>query len=247
MPERLIAKLSRFAPFTSEQRHALRSLVRKPRQVAPRMDIQREGEMHRGMHLLLDGFAMRYKELPGGSRQVVALMVPGDVCGAGATLLHRADHSVATLTSSTVTTLEPDALMATFEAHPIINRAFSWSSLVDEATLREWLLNLGRRLADKRIAHLFCEMLVRLQNVGCAAEDSLQFPLTQSDLADITGLSVVHVNRTLNALRADGLISRSGRVLMIPDVPKLKAFCGFDGNYLHLEGQHEIPGHPHAV
>ena len=109
-----------------------------------------------------------------------------------------------------------------------------WSTLVDEAILREWVGNIGRRTASQRIAHLLCELLVRLKAVGLAEDDVYEFPLTQAELADAAGLSTVHVNRTLQELRAAGLITLKSRLLTIRDVERLKALAGFDPAYLHL-------------
>jgi CRP-like cAMP-binding protein len=118
--------------------------------------------------------------------------------------------------------------------HPAVARALRMGTLVDEATLREWLLNVGCRSAVERIAHLFCEVLLRLQAVGLASEDSYALPLTQAELGDTTGLSNVHVNRTLQELRRQGLIElKSGR-LKILNLPRLRAIAEFKANYLHL-------------
>jgi CRP-like cAMP-binding protein len=105
---------------------------------------------------------------------------------------------------------------------------------VDEAVLREWLVNMGRRPADQRIAHMFCEVRRRLDAVGLAPDATMDFPLSQTDLADSAGLSPVHVNRMIQQLRDEGLISWRGRVLQVLDVGALEAFAGFDPNYLHL-------------
>jgi CRP-like cAMP-binding protein len=121
------------------------------------------------------------------------------------------------------------------KGHPRINRALWWATLVDESTLREWLVNMGRREAAAQMAHLFCELLLRLQTVGLATENDFDLPVTQDELADTLGLSAVHVNRVLQQLRQDGLISLEGKRLTIHDVERLKAFAGFDPSYLHLD------------
>lgn len=107
--------------------------------------------------------------------------------------------------------------------------------MVDEAILREWLVNMGQREAPQQLTHLFCELLVRLQVAGIGAADGYQFPLTQEDLADVLGITTVHVNRTLQALREEGLIVLRRHRLDIPDVERLKAYCDFDPDYLHLK------------
>jgi len=120
------------------------------------------------------------------------------------------------------------------EWHPAVARSLRISTLVDEATLREWLLNVGRRTAVERIAHLFCELLLRLQAVGLVSENSVALPLTQVDLADTTGLSTVHVNRALQELRRQGLIELTRGRLTILNQPRLRALAEFKANYLHL-------------
>jgi CRP-like cAMP-binding protein len=144
------------------------------------------------------------------------------------------DHGVLTLTNCTVAQIPREALLEMTEKHPRIVRALWWTTIVDEAIVREWVANVGRRTASQRIAHLFCELLTRLKAVGLAEDDPFEFPLTQAELADATGLSTVHVNRTLQELRASGLITLKGRLLAIHDAERLKALAGFDPIYLHL-------------
>ena len=109
------------------------------------------------------------------------------------------------------------------------------ATLVNEATLREWLVIVGHRTSDGRVAHLFCELLLRLKAVGRATDDSYELPITRSDLADTTGLSTVHVNRTLQNLRDQGLIELTAGRLKILDIPRLERLAEFKPNYLHLE------------
>ena len=117
---------------------------------------------------------------------------------------------------------------------PALARALWWAALVDEATLREWLVNIGARPAEERVAHLLCELLLRLKTIGLASDNSYEPPLTQAELADTTGLTNVHVNRVLQRLRGDGLITLRGKRLVILDVERLNAFSGFTPNDLHL-------------
>ena len=105
---------------------------------------------------------------------------------------------------------------------------------MEKGTLREWLVNMGQRDADRQMAHLFCELLVRLQVVGCTDANTFAFPISQVDLGDTLGITSVHVNRVLQDLRAQGLIVWKSRQIHIPDVEQLKTFAGFDPSYLHL-------------
>ena len=233
--ERFIGKLKRFTLLSLSDESALYEITRTKMQVAARTDLQREGDLHDKVRVMLDGFAVRYKTLPDAERQIVSFLVPGDMCDPFGFVLPTADHGIATLTSCTVAILHPNDILAAAEAHPSIARALWWSSLVNGATLREWLLNVGRRPAEHRVAHLLCEMLVRLQAVGLATENSYAFPVTQQDLAETTGLSAVHTNRMLQSLRGQGLIGLRSGAVTIPDVERLKAFCGFQSHYLHLQ------------
>ena len=189
------------------------------------------------MLLVIKGFACRYKLRADGTRQIVAYLLPGDMCDPDGPLLDRADHFVGTLSACTVATVPREALVTVMQDFPAIARAVRIASLVDEATLREWLLNVGRRTAEERLAHLFCEVLLRMRAVGLVDGNRCDLPATQTDLADTTGLSVVHVNRVLQEMRRQRLIALSAGKLEILDLPRLRALAEFKPNYLHLEEQ----------
>lgn len=234
VPNPVIRKLEHGARLSPADRALLDELTSQVTEVAAHQDLAREGDTGAEVHVVLSGFACRYKSLPDGGRQIMAWLVPGDFCDLHLAVLGEMDHSIATLTDSRISTLPRNGLEVVTDAHPGLMRAFWWATLVDEAVLREWLVNMGRRPGDQRVAHLLCEVLARLQAVGLADDGEIDFPLTQIDLADTVGLSAVHVNRIIQQLREDGLIVwRSGR-LRIPDVPALQAMAGFDPAYLHL-------------
>lgn len=191
------------------------------------------------MNLILEGFACRYKMLPDGTRQIVAYLVLGDFCDLHVFILKVMDHTIATLSRCTVVKISRAPILELME-RPAIARAFWWPALVDEATLREWLVNVGARTAEQRIAHLRCELLL-LQTVGLTNGDTYELPITQAELADTVGLTSVHVNRVLQRLRRDGLITLKGKNLVIPDLERLKAFSGFNPNYLHLADRDGVP------
>jgi CRP-like cAMP-binding protein len=189
------------------------------------------------VHLILEGFAFRYKVLPDGQRQIVAYLIPGDLCDLHVSILGEMDHGIATVTPCKVAYIPGQTIEEITEKHPRITRALWWATLVDEGTLREWLVSMGRRPAEKQMAHIFCELLLRLQIVGLATENSFELPMTQEQLGDTLGLSTVHVNRVLQDLRRDGLITLRDKVLTIHDVEELKRFADFDPNYLHLKNR----------
>jgi CRP-like cAMP-binding protein len=232
----LFGKLEQFGPLSEEHRTALRDAALEVRSFRPREDIIREGERPDVVHLLLKGWAARYKDLPGGERQIMAFLIPGDLCDIHTTLLDQMDHSIGTLSPAKVAFIARERMEAMLEKGDALSRALWWATLVDEAVLREWLVNLGQRPAEKRLAHMVCEMLLRARAVGLTNDDSFEMPVTQEQLGDALGMSTVHMNRTLQALRAQGLINYHGKRMTIDDLPRLMAFSDFNPNYLHQNG-----------
>jgi CRP-like cAMP-binding protein len=239
---RLTRKLEAFGPLPDADKRLLDEVIRPAHEVGPRVDLIREGDAPSHVNLILEGFACRYKMLPDGTRQIVAYLVPGDFCDLHVFILKAMDHSIATLSRCTVVKIPQPRILGLLE-RPAIARAFWWAALVDEATLREWLINIGARPAEQRVAHLLCELLLRLETVGLAAGDTYELPITQAELADTVSLTSVYVNRVLQRLRGEELIALKGKNLVIPDVARLKAFSGFNPNYLHLSDRDGIREH----
>ncbi|BAM88917.1 putative transcriptional regulator, Crp/Fnr family [Bradyrhizobium oligotrophicum S58] len=183
--------------------------------------------------MILTGWAARYKSLADGRRQIVNFVLPGDTCDAQIYLLERLDHSIAALTSISYAELDRDRFESLLAADRRLAEALWCETLSNAAIQREWTLNLGRRDAFERVAHLLCEVMARLRVVGLIDGNSCAFPITQMDLADATGLSVVHVNRTLQELRSAGLIVLRDRTLTIRDPEALMDAALFDPDYLH--------------
>lgn len=235
MPNPLIRKLEAFGPLPDADKALLDEVARTAKEVEARTDLALEGEAPYKIHLVMDGFACRYKALANGSHHIVAYLLPGDFCDLHAFLQKRLDHSVATLSLCRVVELSRSRFEELTE-RPAILKGLWWSTLVDEGTLREWLVNIGGRPADQRISHLLCELLTRLETVGMTVGHGFQLPLTQADLGATVGLSNVHVNRIIQQLRADELITLKGRNLVILDRRRLEALAEYDPNYLHLEG-----------
>ncbi|MGI3899350.1 MAG: Crp/Fnr family transcriptional regulator [Janthinobacterium lividum] len=176
----------------------------------------------------------RYKHLANGRRQVVAYLTPGDFCDLHIHVLKAMDHSIATVSACKIVEIPRHRIVEMTE-RPALARALWWATLVDEGTLREWLLNVGQRPALERIAHLFCEFYVKLCAAGMVTGGSFSLPLTQEDVGDATGLSTVHVNRCLQQLRELGLLKVRRGLVEINDTGGLIQFCGFNPNYLHLD------------
>lgn len=232
----LVRKLEQFVRL-SQPDHAIlnRAAAERVRRFASRVDIVREGDKPKDVHLILSGWACRYKQLEDGRRQVVSFFLPGDICDVNVFILREMDHSIGTITPVTVADLPREFFDEVAARHPRIVTAFWWETLVNAAIQREWTMNLGQRTALERTAHLLCEVWLRLRLAGLTKGDSCEFPLTQADLADATGLSKVHVNRTLQELRANGLIVLKGRTLSVPDFDRLMRAGLFNPNYLHMD------------
>lgn len=240
MAQALALRLDAFTRLSPEDRAAISRLSKTTRVVPPRRDLIREGETPKFVHLMTDGWACRYKTLPDGRRQIVAFFVPGDFCDLNVYVLKEMDHSIGAITRLCVADITREDMDTLTERHPRITQGLWWEALVNSAIQREWTLNVGQRTAYERIAHLLVELFLRLRTVGLTQGDGCDFPLTQNDLADATGLTAVHVNRTLQELRRDGLIVLERKRLTIPDLKKLMAASMFNSNYLHLdhEGRH---------
>lgn len=233
MTNPLLAKLEAVAALSADDRNTIETICNGARTIGHHKDIVREGEKPEHIHIMLDGWAARYKTLPDGSRQITAFLLPGDICDMGAAVLKHTDHSVVALTQVTIASITRAALIEATRERSSLAQAFWWASLVDEAVLRTWIVNLGRRDAYARIAHLLCELHARLKRVGLVQDGEFSLPLTQEQLADALGLTSVHVNRTLQRLRTEGLVELRNRTLTILDAERLGEAATFDPGYLH--------------
>ncbi len=236
----MASKLESFTKLSADDRAALNSIAKNTRFVDPRRDLISEGDKPRYVHLVIDGWGARYKTLPDGKRQIVSLFLPGDFCDLNIYILKQMDHSIGAITRLKVAMITPEEMNKLTSERPRVTQALWWHELVTTAIQREWTLNLGQRSAYERLAHLLAELYLRLKTVGRATGGRCDFPLTQNDLAEATGLTAVHVNRTLQELRGDGLIELERRQLHILDIERLKDASMFNPNYLHLdhEGRH---------
>src|ERR1700690_590096 len=231
----LLRKLSNFTKLSEEESNAVNECINDVHEFAAREDVIAQGERTGGVKLLLEGFACRYKVLEDGRRQIVAYFVPGDLCDLRVFILKRMDHSIGAIVGSKVATISPENILRLTEHYPTLTRALWWSTLVEEAVAREWIVNVGQRNALERMAHLFCELLYRFRAVGLNQGLSCTLPLTQVELAETLGLSAVHVNRTLQELRRQKLITLDGGTLTIQNLRALEELSFFSAEYLHLD------------
>ena len=232
----LIRKLGQFARLSAADRRALEGLSSgRQRHVGARADVVEEGENPEAVNLIVDGWACRYKTLEDGRRQIVSFFLPGDIGDLNMFILSEMDHSVGAITPVKVAEITREMLDKITRDHPRVTQALWWETLVSASIQREWTLSLGQRDAAERLAHLFCELFIRLRSVGLTDGDSCDFPVPQTALAEAAGLSPVHVNRTLMALREAGLLTLGRKRLTIPDLGALMSAGLFNPHYLHLE------------
>lgn len=232
MVSRLTANLQLFGPLSADEQQAVESLIVSTRLMAAGEDLAVEGDAPTHCRVLLDGQAFRHRTLPDGRRQIMSFHIPGDVCDLQGLFLGM-DHNVTALSAGEIGLIPHAKLSEAIETYPRIARAFWRASLVEAAIFREWMVGMGRRSAYARIAHLFCEVTVRMRAAGLVHQNRAVFPITQQHLSDSLGLSAVHTNRTLQALRGEGLLSFQGGELVVLDWPGLKAAGEFDAGYLH--------------
>ena len=230
----LIRKLESIFTLTDKERKALQNLPMQIAVIKDDQDIVREGDSPSRSCLILSGFTCTYKVTAEGKRQIVSFNIPGDIPDLQSLHLEVLDNSLGTLTPCRVGFITHEALRDLCVRYPRITAAFWRETLVDASIFREWLLNVGRREAYNRMAHLLCELLVRLRAVGLADDHACNLPITQAEFGDAIGVTTVHVNRVLQELRADGLIQSKGTRLSVPDWHKLTKAGEFDPGYLHL-------------
>lgn len=239
MINRWTIKMEQFTTFSEMEKRRLDHLIwGKREEHAPKDDIIAEGAHASHCHLVLSGLACRYKLLPDGGRQIMAFLIPGDLCDAEVFILKEMDHGIAAITPTTTAVITAEAMKALLRETSSLGEALWWGTLTDLGVLRARIVDEGRRSAYMRIAHLFYEMLVRYRMVDLTDGNTFVFPVTQTDLADATGLTPVHVNRMLKKLKEDGLVRFEGGLVTVTDPELLKEAAQFNGTYLHLDRVH---------
>jgi CRP-like cAMP-binding protein len=230
----LTSRLEEYIALADEDRAELARLgSQSTRRISARQDLIREGEKPHCLYLIVEGWACHYRSLPDGRRQTVDFAIPGDLCDLNLFILDRMDHSIAAITKLKVAEIAREDFFRIVANNPNVTTALWWQELVSKSIHREWIVNVGQRTAQERIGHLFCEMFLRLQTVGLTNGLTCDFPPTQTDIAEATGLTPVHVNRTIQELRRQGLVMLDRTKLTIPDMPALQAASLFNPDYLH--------------
>ena len=235
--DRMLHKLRRCGALDSADEAAVRALPFKMRQIAASQYIVREGQLPKRCGVICEGYAYRQKLTVDGDRQIVMVLVPGDLLDLQNLFLTESDHDIQALTVTSIAEVPIGAIADLVAARPGVGRALWADSLVEASITREWLLNVGRRNARTRIAHLLCEFRQRLQTIGEGEESGYELPMTQEQMGDALGLTPVHVNRMLQGLERDGLINRRQRRVTVEDWEALKLAAQFNPRYLHLHNE----------
>ena len=232
----LISKFDHLYPLSADEQSTLEGAFSRVVYFQADEDVVLEGERPSECNVLLEGMTIRYKILEDGKRQIFSFHIPGDIYDAQSFLLDEMDHSVATLTRCKVAVISHAAMKDLTEAYPRIARAIWKETLADASIFREWMANIGRRSAYERIAHLMCELVAKRYAVGLSNDHTrIDWPITQEEMGDALGLSLVHINRTLKELRGEGLIRLKNSQLDILDWDRLQRAGQFEPGYLHLK------------
>jgi CRP-like cAMP-binding protein len=238
MTATLIRKLERSDVLSDEEKDVLEKSFTRIREFRADEDIVREGDRPTESCVILEGFAARYKVLPSGRRQISAIHISGDFVDLHSFLLKTMDHGVMTLAPTRCAFVPHTNLKKITEEYPHLTRMLWLSTLIDSAIHRSWLTAMGRTSATAQMAHLICELHVRLGAVGQTNGTSFHMPVTQEELGDALGLSTVHVNRVLTELRNGGIVQwQGGGAVTILDWDRLSEIAEFTPTYLSLQNE----------
>ncbi len=235
--ELLLDNLELRSPLPESDRQAILALPYSMKSLAPGSYAVREGEPPTGCGVLVSGFAYRQKLTGDGGRQILSIHIPGEALDFQNIFLNVADHSVQMLTRGHLAIIPRADIQRIARSSAAIGHAILVSILVDASIFREWILNVGRRDAKSRLAHVLCELAVRLDAHGLADDMGYHLPMTQAELADSLGLTPVHLNRVIRSLEVDGLLNRSKRDISFPDWERMRDLADFNDRYLHLAVQ----------
>ena len=232
--ELLARKLNLHHRLSDKDVAAIVGLPHRIRKLEAQSYTLREGDRPERCAVLVSGFAIRHKLTGEGSRQILSINIPGEPLDFQNTFLDESDHNVQMLTRGVVAEIPREAIEGLVATHAEIARAILVNALAEASIFREWTLNVGRRDARSRIAHLLCEFAFRLSAQKLNRNEVYELPMTQEQLADATGLTAVHVNRVLQGLQRDGLIERDRRMIRFPSWLRMQDVADFNSRYLHM-------------
>lgn len=237
MIDKHLLKLRARDDISAEEEAAIRAAVSHSIDVRADRLAVRQGEIMDHSMILLSGIAARRKDMRDGRRQYTELHVPGDFTDLHSFTLKYLEHDIVALSDCSFALVPHERLKQITERHPHLTRVLWFSTNLDAAIHREWIVSLGSRSAIARMAHLFCEMFIRLEIVGLTRGLSYDLPISQQELGEMLGITSVHANRTLQQLRKQGLVEFAGGLVTIRDVGALKQKAEFDASYLYLDLQ----------
>ena len=232
---RFVEKVVRSTALAADDVAALGALPHTVRDLRKGDFIVREDETPRNCCVLVEGFAIRHKASGDGGRQIFSIHMRGDAIDLNNSMFKRADHNLQMLNAGAGAFIPIEAVRDLTLERPTIGRALWRETLIDAAIFREWTLNIGRRDARCRLAHLLCEFALRLEVAGLGLQSHYELPMTQEELADAVALTPIHVSRTLKTLAEEGYVARTQRSVRILDWHGLVKLGDFDPGYLHLQ------------
>lgn len=239
MIDLFIRKLRARHALSPDEEQALRDAKWTPRRYERHQTIIRAGDELDHSLMLMSGFSLRAKMAADGQRQIVEINVAGDFVDLHGFILKRLDHEIVAAGRCDIAAIPHSELLRITERFDRLSRMLWFQTLVDASIHREWMLALGKKRSRSRIAQLFCEMHVRLKMVGLTGNGGYSLPFNQLELADITGMTSVHLNRCLRELREAGLVAYRGGQVELLDFAGLARAAQFDDNYLYI-GPHEV-------
>jgi CRP-like cAMP-binding protein len=232
---RFLARLTLRSDLSDEEKNAILTLPGPCVFTPAHRDIVRPGQTVDFACLVIEGLAGRFDQLANGHRQITALHIPGDMCDLHSVPVPHAGWGIEALTGTNTLRVPHEALRKVTSDYPAIAYAFWRDTIADASILAKWISALGRRSAKARMAHLICEMGIRMEQAGLGTRNSFQLPAKQAQLADVLGITTVHLNRTFQALRKESLLFTDGPAVRVPDIERLRRVAEFDAQYLLLE------------
>jgi CRP-like cAMP-binding protein len=223
-----VVGLCRYVDLTDADINAIQSILEEQRQIRKRADIVVQGYKYRKLCFIHTGMAIRYKLLHNGKRQILGVLLPGDIIGFPASFYERANFSIAAITDMSIQGCSFEAFMQASCRRPLLAMALLWLAVEETATYADHIIDTGRRAPFERVAHFFLELHSRLKAVGNATTKTFELPLSQEEIGDVLGLSAPHINRVLRRLREDGLVTIDAHMVTLNDMEALQAMTQFE-------------------